>query len=479
MRSLAAPTCTGAPECRTSSGPRMPNSYVLVTVPPSGPRPDTPQLTTVSDRPGADCNCARPLSDRCATGVTAVVETVDSFPCRTPEAAMNSSALSGYAFDLERSTGVGPTTSTLREHLTGQLQRLLDAADVTCSWARDAVRLLPGLLGPVAGRPLDAGPPSPSFVSDDHSPAELSVSFASDGVPTVRVLVEPGCGARTVADSGRAGLRALHRMASCWNVDAEPVARVKDLFLPAAARGPFSLWCALDLRRSGPPGVKVYLNPEAHSGDRAAEVVEEALTRFGFGPAWPALTAQAASWCPDRGRLLFFALDLGHWQEPRVKLYIAHQGFSVEEAEAVAGLLPGGTPQRVGDFCRTVGGGARRFDRLPLVSCLSFTRRDRERPSGHTLHVPVRDYARDDCVARDRAAAVLGAHGGGGTALLDKALAAMTPRRLSDGVGLISYVSLARSTTGPPRVTVYLSPEAYAIHPPHDLPRDTALGEGA
>ncbi|MEU3735344.1 tryptophan dimethylallyltransferase family protein [Streptomyces sp. NPDC033538] len=385
-------------------------------------------------------------------------------------------APSGYAPPPERSTGVVPATSTLQEHLAGQLRRLLDAADVTCSWAQDAVRLLPALLGPAAGRPLGAGPPSPSFVSDDHSPAELSVSFAADGAPTVRVLVEPGCAEGTVADSGRAGLRALDRMATCWDVTAEPVARVADLFLPAAARGPFSLWCAMDLRRSGPPGVKVYLNPEAHGGDRAAEVVEEALTRFGFRPAWPALTARATSWCPDRGRLLFFALDLGHWQEPRVKLYIAHQGFSVEEAEAVAGLLPGGCPRSVGDFCRTVGGGAPRFDGLPLVSCLSFTRRDRERPSGHTLHVPVRDYVRDDRVARDRAAAVLGA-GGAGATLLDKALTAMTSRRLSDGVGLISYVSFARSTGGPPRVTVYLSPEAYAVHPPHDPPRDTASGK--
>ncbi|MGX1116995.1 hypothetical protein RKD37_002358 [Streptomyces ambofaciens] len=405
-------------------------------------------------------------SDRRATGLTAAAEIVDFFPRRTPEVAMNPPAPSGYALPPRRSTGVVPATSTLRVHLAGQLRRLLDAADVTCRWARDAERLLPGLLGPAAGRPLGAGPLSPSFVSDDHSPAELSVSFAADGAPTVRVLVEPGCGAETFADGGRAGLWALDRVARCWAVDTEPVARVTDLFLPAAARGPFSLWCAMDLRRAGPPGVKVYLNPEAHGGDRAAEVVEEALTRFGFRPAWRALTARAASWCPDRGRLVFFALDLGHWQEPRVKLYIAHHGFSVEEAEAVAGLLPGGGPRRVGDFCRTIGGGARRFDGLPLVSCLSFTRRDRERPSGHTLHVPVRDYARDDRVARDRAAAVLGARGGD-VALLDKALAAMTSRRLSDGVGLISYVSLARSTDGPARVTVYLSPEAYAVHPPH------------
>lgn len=389
---------------------------------------------------------------------------------------MNQPAPSGYALDPEPSTGVVPAATTLREHLTGQLRRLLDAADVGGSWAQDAVRLLPGLLGPAAGRPLADGPPSPSFVSDDHSPAELSVSFAADGAPTVRVLVEPGYAERTFADSGRAGLRALDRMAARWGFTAEPVARVADLFLPAAARGPFSLWCAVDLRRAGPPGVKVYLNPGAHGGDRAAEVVEEALVRSGFRQAWPALTARAASWCPDRGRLLFFALDLGHWQEPRVKLYIAHQGFSVEEAETAAGLLPGGSPRRVGDFCRTVGGGVRRFDGLPLVSCLSYTRRDEERPSGHTLHVPVRDYVRHDHAARDRAAAVLGACGGD-AALLDKALAAMTSRRLSDGVGLISYVSFARSTGGPPRVTVYLSPEAYAVHPPHGPLRATPSGK--
>ncbi|MFF8679074.1 tryptophan dimethylallyltransferase family protein [Streptomyces sp. NPDC015237] len=381
----------------------------------------------------------------------------------------------GRTLSPERRTGVDPVTPTLGEHLAGQLQRLLHAADVTCPRAQDAVRLLPGLLGPAAGRPLDAGPASPSFVSDDHSPAELSVSFAADGAPTVRVLVEPGCTAGSVTDSGRTGLLALDRLATCWDFAAEPVDRVADLFLPPAARGPFSLWCAMDLRQGGPPGVKVYLNPEAHGGDSAAEVVEEALVRFGFRWAWRALMARAASWCPDRGRLLFFALDLGHWQEPRVKLYIAHQGFSVAEAEAVAGLLPGGRPRRVGDFCRTVGGGARCFDGLPLVSCLSFTRRDRERPSGHTLHVPVRDYARDDRVARDRAAAVLGARGGDAHPL-DKALAAMTSRRLSDGVGLISYVSLARTTSGPPRVTVYLSPEAYAVHPPREQQRDTAAG---
>ncbi|MGW3866927.1 tryptophan dimethylallyltransferase family protein, partial [Streptomyces sp. NPDC005047] len=132
----------------------------------------------------------------------------------------------GRTLSPERRTGVDPVTSTLGEHLAGQLQRLLHAADVTCPRAQDAVRLLPGLLGPAAGRPLDAGPPSPSFVSDDHSPAELSVSFAADGAPTVRVLVEPGCTAGSVTDSGRTGLLALDRLATCWDFAAEPVDRV-------------------------------------------------------------------------------------------------------------------------------------------------------------------------------------------------------------------------------------------------------------
>ncbi|WP_244190670.1 tryptophan dimethylallyltransferase family protein [Streptomyces caeruleatus] len=329
-----------------------------------------------------------------------------------------------------------------------------------------STRSLLDLLGPSAQRPLAAGPPSPSFVSDDHSPAELSVSFPIGAAPTVRVVVEPGCAAASFAESARVGRRALEAMAKRWSFSTEPVDRVDDLFFPASAQGPFALWCAMDLRKDRAPGIKVYVNPACHGRGLSAQVTEEALTRFGFGRAWPALLEHATSRGPDSDELLFFALDVGDWQTRRVKVYIAHHGFSVSGAQAVSRLLPGGCTQQLGEFCRTVGD-TEFFDLRPLVSCLSFTEWDMERPSGYTLHLPVRDYAKDDRVTRNRAATVLRRYGMG-TGALDRALAAMTHRSPTDGVGLISYVSLVQSMRLPPRLTVYLSPEAYEVRPPHE-----------
>ncbi|WP_282702346.1 tryptophan dimethylallyltransferase family protein [Streptomyces sp. CC219B] len=367
----------------------------------------------------------------------------------------------------------GPSGSavTLGEHLSRQLSGVCGAVGVSPPDG-GSTRSLLDLLGASARRPLAAGPPSPSFVSDDHSPAEFSVSFPTGEAPTVRVVVEPGCAARSFAESARVGRRALEALAERWSFSTEPLTRVDDLFFPAAAQGPFALWCAMDLRRDRAPGVKVYVNPACHGRGPAAQVTEEALTRFGFGRAWPALLEHGASRGPDGDEFVFFAIDVGAWQTRRVKVYIAHRDFTVTGAQAVSRLLPGGCAQQLGEFCRTVGD-TEFFDRRPLVSCLSFTEWDQERPSGYTLHVPVRDYVRDDRVARNRAATVLRRHGMD-TGALDRALAAMTDRGPSEGVGLISYVSLVQSTRQPPRLTVYLSPEGYEVRPPREPTRPLA-----
>jgi hypothetical protein len=363
---------------------------------------------------------------------------------------------------------------TLGEHLSRQLSGVCGAVGVSPP-DDGSTRSLLDLLGASEQRPVAAGPPSPSFVSDDHSPAEFSVSFPTADAPTVRVVVEPGCAARSFAESGRVGRRALEALAERWSFSTEPVDRVADLFFPAGAQGPFALWCAMDLRKDRAPGVKVYVNPACHGRDRSVQVTEEALARFGFGRAWPTLLEHAASRGPDSDEFLFFAVDVGDWQTRRVKVYIAHRDFSVTGAQAVSRLLPGGCAQRLGEFCRTVGD-TEFFGRRPLVSCLSFTEWDVERPSGYTLHVPVRDYARDDRVTRNRAATVLRRYGMD-TGALDRALAAMTHRGTSEGVGLISYVSLVQSTRLPPRLTVYLSPECYEVRPPQEPTPPLASGD--
>jgi hypothetical protein len=42
----------------------------------------------------------------------------------------------------------------------------------------------------------------------------------------------------------------------------------------------------------------------------------------------------------------------------------------------------------------------------------------------------------------------------------------VTGRRPEDGVGLIAYLALAHQQDRAPRVTAYLSAEAYAVRPP-------------
>ncbi|MFE1943280.1 tryptophan dimethylallyltransferase family protein [Streptomyces massasporeus] len=359
------------------------------------------------------------------------------------------------------------TTVTLGEHLRGQVRRMCGAAGFAAR-GDDSGRALSDLLdllGPAAHRPLEAGPPSRSFVCDDHSPAEFSLAFSAGSPVSLRLLVEHGCSASTLEENGRLGRQALEALAARRNFSTEPVRRVEDLFFPSARDGRFALWCAMDLRQDLAAGIKVYVDPQAHGRERSAQVAQEALNRFGFGRAWPALRERAMPRGPDRDEILFFALDLGSWHTPRVKVYVAHHDITVAEALTVSRLLPGEPAERVGEFCRLVAGDPERFVHRPLVSCLSYTERHRTHPSGYTVHVPVRDYAPDDEVARDRAVAALRRHGMDPGAI-DSAWAAMTSRRPRDGVGLIAYVSLVQSTWQPPRVNVYFSPEAYAVRPP-------------
>ncbi|MFD9938903.1 tryptophan dimethylallyltransferase family protein [Streptomyces massasporeus] len=358
-----------------------------------------------------------------------------------------------------------PTAVTLGEHVRGQTRRICGVAGLAARGDGSALSDLLDLLGPAAHRPLGSGPPSRSFVCDDHSPVEFSLAFSAGSPVALRLLVEPGCSATTLEENGRLGRQALEALAARRDFSTEPVRRVEDLFFPPLMDGRFALWCAMDLRQDRPAGVKVYVNPQAHGRARSAQVTEEALNRFGFGGAWPALRERAMPRGPDRDEILFFALDLGSWHTPRVKVYIAHHDITAAQAHTVSRLLPGEPAEQVGEFCHAVAGDPGPFVHRPLVSCLAYTERDRTHPSGHTVHVPVRDYAPDDEVARDRATAVLRRYGMDPGAV-DSACAAMTSRRLRDGVGLIAYVSLVQSTWQPPRVNVYFSPEAYAVRPP-------------
>ncbi|WP_031047298.1 tryptophan dimethylallyltransferase family protein [Streptomyces sp. NRRL F-5650] len=358
-------------------------------------------------------------------------------------------------------TGGDPQgTPTLGTFTGGQLRRLGPVAGLSRADVETYAQVLADALGPVAQRPLSLAPPTRSFLSDDHTPVEFSLSFRPEASPAMRVLVEPGCGAAGLADNGRAGLEAVRRMARRWSFTTDALDGILDLFLPPAPHGPLALWCALELRPGGVPGVKVYLNPAANGEERSAATLREALRRLGHHRAFDSLPA--GSGYP------FLALDLGDWAAPRVKVYLRHDNLTADRAGRLSRMEPGPAPAAVEDFFRTAGGlgpDGGGLDARPVQSCHSFTDLGAARPSGFTLYVPVRDYVRHDGEALERAYGVLRDHGLDAS-VLDRALAALTERRLEDGVGLIAYLALAHQGDRPPRVTAYLSSEAYSVRPP-------------
>ncbi|MFE2178137.1 tryptophan dimethylallyltransferase family protein [Kitasatospora sp. NPDC059462] len=351
-----------------------------------------------------------------------------------------------------------PGVPTLGEHTAGQLRRLCEVASLDADDARTYADVLVEALGPEAGRRLDLPPSGRTFLSDDHTPVEYSLSFRPDGPPDLRVLLEPGCGTDGLEENGRAGLDAVRGMSRRWGFSTTWLDKLEDLFLPQAPQGPLALWCALELRPGGVPRVKVYLNPAARGADRAAATVREALDRLGHQRAYAALP-------PGDGHP-FFALDLGDWERPRVKVYVRHPGLPATAAGDLSRMPAGPTAAALREFAATAAGSPdARLSGLPVLSCHAFTDPAEARPSGFTLHIPVRDYARHDGEALDRAVALLGRHGMDPAPLL-RALPSLTGRRPQDGVGLIAYLALAHQRGWPPRLTVYLSAEAYAVRPP-------------
>ncbi|MEU8530674.1 MULTISPECIES: tryptophan dimethylallyltransferase family protein [Streptomyces] len=384
---------------------------------------------------------------------------------------------------------------TLGGHTAGQLLRLCEVAGLGPDDAESYAHTLVDALGPAAERPLDLPPPTLTYLSDDHTPVEFSLSFTQGEAPALRLLLEPGCGAGSLAENGRASLATVREMARRWDFSTERLDELADLFLPSAPHGPFALWLALELRPGGVPRAKVYLNPSASGERRATETVREALRRLGHEDAYATL--------PKGDGHPFLALDLGDWASPRVKVYVRHLGLSAEEAGGLS-RMPAGTgpgPAEIAEFFRVASGygdrdayddfgGAAGFGRLPLdrrpgLTCHALTEPGSGAASGgaaggvggaagdwaggaasgFTVHIPVRDYVRHDGEALDRAVALLRGHGMDPGPMV-RALSAVTRRRPEDGTGLIAYLALAHQAGRPPRVTAYLSSEAYAVRPP-------------
>ncbi|MGH3941736.1 MAG: tryptophan dimethylallyltransferase family protein [Pseudonocardiaceae bacterium] len=356
-------------------------------------------------------------------------------------------------------------TLSLGDYTSHQLRNLCKSCGTDDS-VETLITLLRELLGPVGDRALSAPALWPSYVSDDMTPVEFSITFDENGNHMIRTLVEAIAEEPSNRSNARVALQTINSLADRYQLFLDRFHVVHDLFLPEQPQGQFALWCSLIARPNSRPGFKVYFNPDAQGPARAPQLVAEAFRRLGFDRAYEIATEHAV----QRGgldRFAYFAVDLDNDPRSRVKLYISHCGAETKDLERAASAAHGVDLTRIRDFCSLIGGGSGPFIGRPLLSAYTFVEGDFDRPSVYSLYLPIRDYVGDDEAARARVVTLMKQHSLN-PAVLDYALTAISRRSLSDGVGLIPYVSmsLGKIRQG---TTVYLSSEAYGVTPPRKV----------
>lgn len=352
-----------------------------------------------------------------------------------------------------------PSTLTFEEFGLARLQSLCEAVGYDASDTETVKRFFSFMSSPWGARQIGHTPPWKSDITDDHTPYELSLAL-EDGRPEVRFLMEAqsASGPTTLRSTWEDGIALTERLSQEFGVRLERFNRVKDLFEPVDPRARFALWHAFFLK-NGRADIKVYFNPAAQGPERANAVVQEALERLGLHGAWRCLNEQAMR--PDgQDQIIYFSLDLSASHPARVKIYLAHKNITAEELESVMALAPEYVPGESWVFCQALKGHTGHVEASrPVLTCLSFTSDDDERPSSVTLHVPVRCHVRNDKETLERIRYLLEPQS---FPLLERAVSALAHRRLDRGVGLIQWTSMRRQS-GKTRTTLYLATEAYGL----------------
>ncbi|MEV0088421.1 tryptophan dimethylallyltransferase family protein [Saccharopolyspora sp. NPDC050642] len=352
--------------------------------------------------------------------------------------------------------------ATLGEVAGNQLQNLCRIVGID---ETEPVRLLGDVLSATRSRPLSQPPLWPSDVADDNTPVEFSVQFEDNGSRHLRILAETIPAAPGPAANLQAARDLIDALADRYDLSLDRLRSVQDLFSSASPQGKFSWWFSLIFTPDGAPKFKVYFNPEVCGAESAPHLVEEAFARLGLPEAYSTISKYAL----QRGeldRLTFFAVDLDHSPQSRVKLYVSQHAARPADAEFAASAVPCIDPALVRHLCSVLAPDTEVFTGRPLISSYSFVEGDHEKPSNYSLYLPIRDYVPNDAVARERVQQHLRMHRID-PAVVDEVIDAVTDRRLEDNAGLLAHVSLRLSPnrTG---TTVYVSSEAYGGTPPRD-----------
>ncbi|MBX3199505.1 MAG: hypothetical protein KF894_15330 [Labilithrix sp.] len=362
----------------------------------------------------------------------------------------------GQTFKNEAAmNGSNDSSTTYHALASERLERLWRAVyDTPCP---DSARSrFDAMVLPWGAAKIPSAPVWPSDIGDDHSPYEFSLALAPNEPPSVRFLVEAQSmvrGSPTLPDMRDAALALTQRLADLGS-DLARFERVRDIFLPDVASARFALWHAA--RLSGSPEVKAYFNPQIAGKERSFELVEDAMRTLGFGSAWPSLLEAVQRRTVD-DEIRYFALDLAAGGAARAKVYFYQRGVTVEHLERMAAIRPGYLRGEVTEFCRAMMGAREASATFPLCTYLSFVEGN-PTPKEVAIQIPIRFYAPNDAVARERILAYMRSRGHS-TAVFEAALRSLAPRELDAAAGLITYVSLR---TGTDRLTFYIATELFS-----------------
>ncbi|HLL53908.1 MAG TPA: tryptophan dimethylallyltransferase family protein [Myxococcaceae bacterium] len=357
---------------------------------------------------------------------------------------------------------------TFNGYARTQLMKLAPAAGLE-SDTQKMVRVLEDMIEPWGNWEIKETPHWFSDVCADGSPIEFSIAL--DGQePEVRVLVEALAEEATLEAHQRSARVLTERLAREYGASIDRVKQLEDLFLPENPQGGWAMMHAVMFRRGEAPDFKVYLNPEAQGVEKAPEIMREAFRRLGFEKAW-ASVEKFASRGFEHDRLVYLSLDLADHEQARIKVYFRHYEATAAELDQAMSIARGHATGLAEAFSRDVSGHTGAFSSQPLVTCLSFTKCDDERPANATLYVPLWTCSANDAVTRLRIRSSLLSRGLP-VAAYDSALQTMARRPLEDGNGIHTYAAF-RTQNGRPRITSYWSAELYERNPAPRYQRTT------
>ncbi len=346
---------------------------------------------------------------------------------------------------------------THAERGSRQLGALCRAAGLARKEA-EIIDLFRELTAPWSNEVIRTRPAWPSDVCDDHTPYEFSVVFGSK--PELRILIEAQADAPSIERYWAAGKSLSERIAAKYPISLERFQRIEDLFVPGPSSR-FAIWHAVSFWPDREPEFKLYLDAQARGKGRAAALLEEALSRLGLGNAWPHATA-ATRRGMELDELKYLSLDLAPSAQSRVKVYARHHAATLEDMERVMQAEGGLPPGEASAFIRNITDSEGPYFARPLFTCTALIATESSPLVRRTLYVPITAYADDDAVAAQRIQGYLESQQLPVARYTDSvnALGGALANAAPPSVGMHSYAALRREG-GQPRVTVYLSPQAY------------------